>query len=157
MINYPEKFLMENTETFKFLSKIYDIGFVRVMSAAILETGWGRYVPGNNMFGIKGNDVLLTTKEFLNGEKKQIKDKFANFQTPEESIIDYLQLICRSRRYQKVYQARFQKPSEYFRKIQDCGYATDPDYSKKLTDIYYSVIERLISMKRLSEIDSDNV
>ena len=122
------------------------------IAQAILESGWGVKHIGNNIFGIKaggswtGKVVVRKTKEW-DGRKYIIKEAgFRNYDSFEDSIRDYLKLIGRAKRYEKVKQAKGYK--EACRFIYECGYATDPKYSDKLINI--------IEGNRLYEYDKNS-
>lgn len=121
-----------------------------VIAQAALESGWGNYAIENNIFGIKagpswkGKVALRRTKEW-NGNRYVIKEAgFRAYDSIEDSIKDYLELVGQSKRYEKVRQANNYK--EAVRYIYEAGYATDPDYSNKLISI--------IESNRLYEYDN---
>lgn len=87
----------------EFLRKVYEAGIAagltesaaRVTAAqAALETGYGRTVKGNNLFGIKagkswtGDTQNLKTWEGVGGKKVRIVDKFRKYDSFEESLAD---------------------------------------------------------------------
>lgn len=126
-----------------------------IMAQAAVETGWGSVVVGNMMFGKKdsdgmnGNEQLLTTTEYLSdpnkkfpvvlsvlkvGEKMwkyKVKDWFRKYNTPEESFTDHARLLVNSPRYRNA-MLHTDDPYRFAAEIHKAGYATDPDYTKKL-------------------------
>ena len=87
-----------------------------------METGWGRSVEGNNLFGIKDTSILpgyvkFKTKEYVKGEVIILDDEFESFSSPLESIVFYLYLIKTHPRYRKVWKSR-KKPKKYFEELQ---------------------------------------
>ena len=109
------------------------------IAQAILESAWGERHIGNNIFGIKkgsswtGRTRLVTTTEYINGKKKVIKDEFRVYDSIEDSIRDYIKLIGSLSRYKIVRESKNYK--EACINIRKAGYATDPNYSKKLIKI----------------------
>ena len=106
---------------------------------AALETGWGKHMVGNNLFGIKDvpwipGSVEATTTEY-DGEWKTEIHSFEKFDSTLQSMLAYIVKISREDRYIEAWNAR-KNPVEYFEALQEAGYATDPDYSKKLARIY---------------------
>jgi flagellum-specific peptidoglycan hydrolase FlgJ len=118
--------------------KKYNILPSLIMAQAILESSWGEKAPGNMLFGIKwtkgcGYDSqILWTSEFIDGKIKKVKAKFRKYKNFTESIDDHAQLLLLSR-YKPVRQAKDYKDA--CNKVQQCGYATDPKYAKKLISI----------------------
>ena len=99
------------------------------IAQAILETGYGKYNKlGYNLFGIKGNDIKSKTKEFVNGKYISIYSKFQNFNNFDDAFIRHYDII-------KKYKFDNNNYADWANKIQSCGYATDPNYSKKLIHI----------------------
>lgn len=125
-----------------------------MLAQAALESGWGEHIPGNMFFGIKagknwtGNKQLLTTTEYHlvdnrsypevisvhkmpNGKfKYRVKDWFRAYDSPEGSFVDHCELL-KSKRYQPAFQYK-NDPYKFADAIAGCGYATDPDYAKKI-------------------------
>lgn len=117
-----------------------------IMGQAALESGWGKreikFDDGStsyNLFGIKagaswkGKVVHVLTTEYENGVAKKVTQPFRAYASYEESFADYARLIGNSPRYEAVTQAR--NEIEAARKIQDAGYATDPQYAQKLIGV----------------------
>lgn len=120
-------------------------------SAGKSENGY--YLPGNsglskkhnNFFGVKaiggwkGKSVNKSTKEFYSGSEKDIKDNFRVYDSPEDSINDYVSFLTNNPRYKKakVFEAKTIK--EQTEAIKNAGYATDPKYSEKVLQVYKSV------------------
>lgn len=109
------------------------------IAQSILESAWGKSHIRNNIFGIKkgsswkGKTRLVTTTEYIGGRKVVIKDEFRVYDSIEDSIRDYLKLIGQLSRYRPVRKAKDYKEACY--KVYESGYATDPNYSKKLIKI----------------------
>lgn len=117
-----------------------------IMGQAALESGWGKreikHADGStsyNLFGIKagaswkGKVVNVLTTEYEGGVAKKVTQPFRAYASYEESFADYARLIGNSPRYESVTQAR--NEIEAARRIQDAGYATDPQYAQKLIGV----------------------
>lgn len=91
----------------------------------------------NNLFGIKGKgtkgSVNMSTKEFISGSMTTLKDGFAANGSVEESFEQYKNLIDKPR-YAKVKAASSFEDAA--KEIRSAGYATDPNYTKMLINIY---------------------
>lgn len=110
-----------------------------VIAQAILESAWGTKQIENNIFGIKagsswtGKVAIRRTTEW-DGKKYVVKiATFRAYDSFEDSIKDYLELIGNAKRYEKVKKAKDYK--EASKLIYEAGYATDPKYSEKLINI----------------------
>jgi flagellar protein FlgJ len=127
------------------------------LGQAALETGWGRSEiraadgsPSHNVFGIKagrnwgGATVTVTTTEYQNGVAQKVPQRFRAYGSYEEAFRDYAKLISGSPRYVEAIQAQ-RDAAGYARGIQAGGYATDPMYAAKLTQ----VINRTLSLQRI--------
>lgn len=123
------------------------------MAQLILETGWGKSIVGNNLFGIKaagkttpfwnGGFVQAGTKEVINGKEISTSSKFRAYASQEDSIRDHSFLITNNARYKPVLDAT--TPESQAQALQDTGYATALNYASSL--------RTLISKYNLKELD----
>ena len=118
------------------------------------ETGWGKSEIRNkdgsnsfNLFGIKagagwtGKVATVTTTEYVNGEAKKTTAKFRAYDSYEDSFRDYAKLIKDNPRYEKAESvAQSGSAMDYASALQKAGYATDPEYAKKLSGAINSVL-----------------
>lgn len=126
---------------------------------AILETGWGQYIPvdkykgtfSNNLFGIKGSgsngSVIVNTWEVYNGVSFRVDDYFRAYDSPYESWVDHKKLLLELERYAGFRAIMYDYTLGAFA-IRRAGYATDPDYPIKL--IYIINHYDLIDLDRIS-------
>lgn len=124
-----------------------------IIAQAALESGWGRFVPADkhtgknsfNLFGIKGEGpagyVLHDTVEIIDGKPVSVEARFRAYHNWAESIEDHgLYLVSG---YSPVRRAADYRQAAG--KLQELGYATDPEYSSKLI--------RIIEEHRLYQFD----
>lgn len=111
----------------------YGVPYGVCIAQAALETGWGRYVKGNNYFGIKGQGQKFATHEFVDGKKINIVDSFRAYESMEDSFGDYGHFLRTQPRYAEAF--KVSTPEEFARELQRAGYATDPEYANKLISI----------------------
>jgi flagellar protein FlgJ len=118
------------------------------------ETGWGkseiRHKDGTtsyNLFGIKatagwtGKVAEVTTTEYINGTPRKVTAKFRAYDSYEQSFRDYARLITESPRYEKAQAtAKTGSAVAYASALQKAGYATDPEYAKKLSGAINSAL-----------------
>lgn len=118
-----------------------------MLGQAALESGWGkREIKGrdgsnsHNLFGIKagadwkGKVVEATTTEYVNGKAQSKVERFRAYDSYADSFKDYAKLLAGNPRYEKVL-ASGGDASSFARGLQKAGYATDPNYAAKLTNI----------------------
>jgi flagellar protein FlgJ len=117
-----------------------------IVAQAALESGWGQREipaadgsPSYNLFGIKagsnwdGPVTEITTTEFEQGTAKKIKARFRVYGSYMEALGDYARLLTKNPRYADVAAAR--TPEQAAQALQQAGYATDPQYAKKLVSV----------------------
>jgi peptidoglycan hydrolase FlgJ len=111
-----------------------------LLAQAALETGWGRSVIGNNVFGIKassswqGAQVTTPTHEYEAGQMVAQKASFRAYPTLDAAVQDYVALVAGSGRYRAVIGSG-DDAGAYARGLAAGGYATDPEYARKLEAI----------------------
>jgi flagellar protein FlgJ len=118
-----------------------------IMSQAALETGWGKYIihesngkNSHNLFGIKsdkrwdGAAANVSTLEFRNGVAKKEVAAFRSYDSYEHSLKDYASFVQNSSRYEEAVK-NGSSTKGYSEGLQKGGYATDPNYAKKIQGI----------------------
>lgn len=108
-----------------------------ITAQAALESGYGKHAPGNNLFGIKshgqsGGNVLPTT-EIVNGQPVRTADSFMSYASPADSVNGYADFINKNPRYAPLKAA--QGLEAQAAALGQSGYATDPNYGKKVLQI----------------------
>ena len=108
-----------------------------ILSQAALESGFGKKAPGNNFFGIKSHGKSggqkFTTHEVINGKRIKIKDSFRKYASPGQSFDGYADFINKNKRYGDLKNAK--GLDAQIAALQKSGYATDPNYGKKIRSI----------------------
>lgn len=108
-----------------------------LLAQAALETGWGRSVAGNNIFGVKagsswsGSSTTTMTHEFEEGRMVPREAAFRAYPSVDAAVQDYVALIGGSPRYQSALGAG-DDAAAYARGLVAGGYATDNEYAQKL-------------------------
>ena len=120
-----------------------------LVAQAALETGWGKSMikqsdgtNSHNLFGIKatgwqGESAKATTTEYVNGKATREVAGFRAYDSFEHSFNDYVRLLENNDRYKPAIQvASTSGNSERFvNELQRAGYATDPQYARKINQI----------------------
>ncbi|WP_339502169.1 flagellar assembly peptidoglycan hydrolase FlgJ [Pseudomonas silesiensis] len=118
-----------------------------LVAQAALETGWGKSVmraqdgsSSHNLFGIKagsswqGDSARAITSEFRNGAMVKETAQFRSYASYKDSFHDLVTLLQSNNRYQDVVKSA-DNPEQFVRELQKAGYATDPDYASKISQI----------------------
>ncbi|TWH64983.1 flagellar protein FlgJ [Azomonas agilis] len=120
-----------------------------LVAQAALETGWGKSVlrtaegqSSHNLFGIKstgswdGSAAQSMTTEYVQGKAVRQKEGFRVYNSFEQSFEDYALLLQNSKRYTQALKVAASGDSTGFmQELQKAGYATDPNYARKITQI----------------------
>jgi flagellar protein FlgJ len=117
-----------------------------LIAHAALESGWGRQeirnadgTPSHNLFGIKagsswqGESTEIVTTEYENGIPSKQRERFRSYASYAEAFTDYARLLAENPRYGAVIGS--QNGTEFARRLQQAGYASDPKYAEKLAAI----------------------
>ncbi len=142
-----EQFVSELMPVAERIAKESGIDPKLMVAQAALETGWGRHMikgDGNeasfNLFGIKadsrwgGEAVTITTTEFRDGLPMEERADFRAYPDYEASFRDYVNFLQNNPRYRDVLSSA-DKPDVFADKLQEAGYATDPEYGSKIRSI----------------------
>ena len=118
-----------------------------LVAQAALETGWGKSVmraqdgsSSHNLFGIKassnwkGESARAITSEFRDGAMVKETAEFRSYASYKDSFHDLVTLLQTNNRYQDVVKSA-DNPEQFVRELQKAGYATDPNYASKISQI----------------------
>jgi flagellar protein FlgJ len=118
-----------------------------IIGQAALESGWGKREIKNadgstshNVFGIKatsdwtGKTANAVTTEYVNGKPQKVVEKFRAYDSYEDALTDYASVLKGNPRYAPVVEAS-RDAAGFAHGMQKAGYATDPQYAKKLISI----------------------
>lgn len=120
------------------------------IAQAIHESGWGtskRMVAANALFGVKvGNSAYKFgdawhgaayksgTTEYYDGKNPtKITDWFRQYDTIEDAVCDYMDMLCHCKRYKGAVSQS--SPKKSIEGIIAGGYATGPDYVDSIMKI----------------------
>lgn len=121
-----------------------------VLAQAALETGWGRHgitrdngVSSRNYFGIKadarwqGATVETATTEYRQGFAAAETASFRSYPSIAAGFDDYVNFLSSSPRYADAITKTNQsmRAEDWGTYLQEAGYATDPNYGKKIASI----------------------
>tara|TARA_B100001094_G_scaffold333444_1_gene412440 strand:- start:3495 stop:4508 length:1014 start_codon:yes stop_codon:yes gene_type:complete len=126
-----------------------------LLAQSALETGWGRHVlqrangtSSLNLFNIKADDrwqgdkVKVNTLEFKQGAMRQEAAFFRAYDSIAESFQDYVDMLMHQPHYQQALQAAHQ-PQAFLAGLQQAGYATDPNYQKKVMQVMAQILDKM--------------
>jgi flagellar protein FlgJ len=117
-----------------------------LLGHAALESGWGKHEiraadgsPSHNLFGIKagrnwkGATVDVMTTEYVNGSPRKMTQKFRAYGSYAEAFQNYANLMQANPRYAGVMKQA--DSASFAQGLQKAGYASDPAYAQKLTQV----------------------
>jgi flagellar protein FlgJ len=138
-----------------------------LIAQVALETGWGKHVIHDkrgensfNLFNIKagnqwqGDKVNVSTLEFRDGIAANEKADFRKYSNYADSFSDYVQFMKNNSRYAQVLE-KGNDSAAYADALQSAGYATDPEYAKKIKRLLNTdVIKSLGAVTPVDEVKS---
>ncbi|MBT2970124.1 MAG: flagellar rod assembly protein/muramidase FlgJ [gamma proteobacterium symbiont of Ctena orbiculata] len=146
-IDSPESFVEALWPAADEAAKALGLPTEALLAQAALETGWGGHVmqaadggSSHNLFGIKadqrwgGDRVKQETLEYQQDVAVRRRDYFRTYASYEESFRDYVAFLKENPRYMNALQ-NTRDAEEYFKALQDAGYATDPNYAQKIVRV----------------------
>ncbi len=155
----PVAFVQSMLPVAKKVASAVGMNPVMMVAQAALETGWGSKIikktngdSSFNLFGIKadtrwsGDKAQVQTLEYRDGVARKESASFRAYGSIEDSMKDYLSFLSSNPRYDKALQ-NVQQPDSYFNELQQAGYATDPQYAKKVMNV----------MKQISTMSGTNL
>jgi flagellar protein FlgJ len=135
-----------------------------LIAQAALETNWGQAMPrdasgrsSNNLFGVKaGSDsaaatVSARTTEYSNGAPVSQVDQFRSYDSPSASFQDYVALLRGNSRYAAALNTGSDTQA-FASALQQGGYATDPNYARKIAAIAGSLDTQAAALKSASNL-----
>jgi flagellar protein FlgJ len=124
-----------------------------LVAQAALESNWGRQIPAadgassNNLFGIKadagwtGRRTVKDTLEYSQGVAERRREPIRAYASVGHGFEDYVAFLKGNDRYAAALQQGTDGEA-YAVALHRAGYATDPDYSTKMTAILRGSILR---------------
>ena len=146
----PEEFVNEILPYARRSARELGVPVESIVAQAALETGWGQHLMQHpdgrqafNLFGIKanrhwqGDSVNVMTTEYRNGIAAQEPAAFRSYASLDEAFKDYTQFLSQKERYQNALKQmqENQDAKSWGNYLQQAGYATDPEYGKKIASI----------------------
>jgi flagellar protein FlgJ len=118
-----------------------------LVAQAALETGWGKSImrqsdgsSSHNLFGIKaqsgwkGPEARAITSEFRDGKMVKETADFRSYDSYASSFHDLVSFLQNNNRYQATLKSA-DNPEQFVKELQKAGYATDPGYASKISQI----------------------
>lgn len=138
----PAEFVAQILPYAKEAAESLGVDYKVLLAQSALESGWGKSNNGNNLFGIKasanwqGDKSSAKTVEYIQGEIQRPVEDFRAYNSHQASFIDYADLIKSVSRYDAAVGEK--DPKKYIAALHSAGYATDPNYVKKVMSVYNS-------------------
>jgi flagellar protein FlgJ len=153
----PQEFISQLLPKAKEFAQELGISAQALLAQAAVETGWGKYMihdqqgqNSHNLFGIKadrqwqGNKATVDTLEYQQGVTQKQKAAFRSYDSFSDSMADYVSFVKDNPRYQKALD-NVTEPKDYFNALQEAGYATDPNYAKKVMSVLGNSIFSIVA------------
>ena len=147
MMQSASDFVGQVLPTIRVAAQALGVNPLALLAQAALETGWGKRMaltadgkPSLNLFGIKADEgwagarAVASTVEYSGGVASLQHTAFRAYASVEDSVKDFAHLLKNSPRYRQALEARGDAHG-YAQSMGRAGYATDPEYSNKLSDI----------------------
>lgn len=161
----PEEFVQKLAPHAIEAAKKLGVSVRALLAQAALETGWGKHMPAQgsttsfNMFGIKagsswdGKRVNVPTLEYEDGVAVRKRDSFRAYDSPSDSFKDYADMVSSSPRYAAAV-GRGDDVAGFAHALVKGGYATDPSYAQKLTNIANGPLmqQALAALKNVADL-----
>jgi peptidoglycan hydrolase FlgJ len=161
LYQHAAEFVREVLPTIRSAATALGVNPVGLLAQAALETGWGQRMPRTadggsslNLFGVKagsewdGARAVADTMEVSGGVATPRRTAFRAYGSIEESVRDFANLLASSPRYRDAIAAGASAQG-YVQGIAKAGYATDPEYADKLTQVLNSGTLRAALTARL--------
>ncbi|MFI4889204.1 MAG: glucosaminidase domain-containing protein [Steroidobacterales bacterium] len=145
-----EDFVSQVLPTIQQAAQALGVSPLGMLAQAALETAWGQRMartadgaPSLNLFGIKAGDgwagprATAATLEFKSGVATPLRTAFRAYESIQASVQDFANLLQSSPRYARAVAAGANAQA-YVAAIGQAGYATDPEYGNKLSEILNS-------------------
>ncbi len=123
----------------------YQIPASITLAQGLFESGAGRSelaTKGNNHFGIKCHGW---TGRSISKDDDAANECFRAYDNVRESFEDHSKFLARNSRYARLFQLKQNDYRGWANGLKACGYATNPNYARKLID--------LIELYNLSQYD----
>jgi peptidoglycan hydrolase FlgJ len=153
-----EQFIHKHHDAAKAAEAATGIPSGHILGQAALESGWGKHeirmkdgTSSHNLFGIKatanwtGKVAEVTTTEYIGGVARKVTAKFRAYDSYEDAFKDHARLLTQSPRYSQTV-AKADTAQGYAQGLQKAGYATDPAYANKLTQVINTALRVQRSM-----------
>jgi len=168
----PGEFIKEIAPTAVVMAKRYDVPASLLIGQAALESGFGKSALAkefNNLTGVKvgsgkgvwtGVPVKLKTGEYTkDGQPYTIYDNFRTYTDWKQSIED---TAHRHAIRFKITLSKFANSiPEFFQAFLKTGYATDPAYAKKITDLIHQykleTFDKVTAMQPVNGVEKKKV
>jgi len=160
----PEDYIRKYLPICKDIETKTKIPALAILAQVALETGWMKYAPGFNFFGMKAipghPHQLLQTVEYSKKPRIQVYkiissvyiektglyrivclDYFRKFENETEAFTEYTKMLL-NQRYLPSLRWHY-SPLRYLIANWRAGYATDPKYAKKMAAMLNSIKRRL--------------
>ncbi len=135
----PEEFIRLLTPSAIATMRNFGVPASFTIAQGALESGWGKSklaTNGRNLFGVKadvswtGDKITMYTREFANGAPVMVEAVWRKYPGLQACLDDHAKFFRDNPRYSGCFQ--FKDGEGFTNAVAGAGYATDPNYAKKL-------------------------
>lgn len=142
----PEEFIAAIAPAAQASAKVSKIPASFTIAEGALESGWGASqlaLQAFNLFGVKADkawhgDVLtMRTRECLHGKWVMVNALWRKYRDWQGCIDDHAAFLIQNYRYRSAFEHTGDAEA-FTNAIASAGYATDPDYAKKILSVIHA-------------------
>jgi len=139
----PDEFIKKYGPLAQMVQTQFGIPADSTLGESGLESGWGNsglVKNANNYFAIQ-EDRSWKGETYTPGTDPN-NAPFRKYASAEESFLDYGKFLTTNSRYKPAFAANTTDPVQFSTLIAQAGYAEDPDYQTKLTQVV-SLVQKI--------------
>lgn len=102
---------------------------------------YSKYPPEQIKYWSRPGDVIDKREDGNGGSILMVEVQFRKYKSWDDSVLDWASRIATKERYKQAYAyAKMNDADGFFKSLKEAGYATDPNYSLKLSAVYQAVL-----------------
>ena len=104
---------------------------------SIASREYSKFPPEKIRYWNEQGDIIEKKTDGHGGSILMVEIRFRKYKSWDESVDDWAHKIANTERYKQAYfYAKLGSANDFFYELKKSGYATDPEYSEKLLNVY---------------------